>query len=99
MSHLNGPNAGDWSVFAEQVVEERDQLREQLAAARNRLDDLRNRLVEVVALLPESMLVRGAQIRILRYAAAQWREEFGARDAWGAEWLERLAERLAGEST
>ena len=39
-SHLKGPSEGDWSVFAEKVVEERDALREQLETAKAEVDDL-----------------------------------------------------------
>lgn len=36
-SHLKGPSEGDWSVFAEKVVEERDALRAEVRDLKARL--------------------------------------------------------------
>ena len=40
MSHHNGPHEGNWSVFAEKVVEERDDALDKLAAAEARIGRL-----------------------------------------------------------
>lgn len=42
-SHLKGPSEGDWSVFAEKVVAERDAAREEVAALRRELGALKAR--------------------------------------------------------
>lgn len=41
MSVLDGPGEGTWSVFAGQVVEERDALREKLVEQAKRIEKLR----------------------------------------------------------
>lgn len=42
MGQLNGPSNGDWAVFAEKVVEERDALASKLALARTECEELRS---------------------------------------------------------
>lgn len=44
MSVLNGPGEGTWSVFAGQVVEERDALREKVVEQAKRIEKLEDKL-------------------------------------------------------
>lgn len=67
MSVLDGPGEGTWSVFAEKVVEQRDQAREELNDALSALEQVeddrqeRQRLRQQVLLLRAALRDRGCR--------------------------------------
>lgn len=61
-SHLKGPSNGEWSVFAEKVVEQRDALREEVAQLRLERDRLE-------ALAREERTTREAMLDAMRREA------------------------------
>ena len=67
MSVLDGPGEGTWSVFAQKVVEERDELRHKLAGEAAHIKSLEDLLVDAVrerdALRAEIEVLRGVGCR------------------------------------
>ena len=72
MSVLNGPNEGDWSVFAERMMGQRDAAREELARLRDRLK------------AAERLIAALENVRKLVLTTPLAREYDAARAAWEA---------------
>jgi uncharacterized coiled-coil DUF342 family protein len=84
MSVLDGPGEGTWSVFAQKVVEERDELRHKLAGEAAHIKSLEGLLVDAVR-------ERDALQQKLDELPAMYREDI--------ESLNGCVERLGAENT